>query len=221
MVKSNRSRAGQIARKSVPKKPLGRSTAALSAPAPAARALPPTPPLYLGPAIEALALFQQGVSLVQRHAYGDASRAFEKLLNQHPDERAVLDRARVYLDLCQRELRRQPAAPKTVEERITAATAALNDGDEARAESLVKGVLSENARHDLALYLMAVVHARRGATAAAMSALSQAVAVSPEVRAQARYDADFESLRGLDAFQALNDPPQPAAATTLRKAKRR
>lgn len=171
------------------------------------------------PAPEAIALFQQAAGFIQRHAYDEAARALRSLLERHPGERAILDRARVYLELCERELQKKPAIPKTVEERITAATAALNDGNEASAERLVKGVLAEHPRHELALYLMAVVHARRGAADAAMAALSQAVSVSPEVRAQAKYDADFEILRGMDSFQALTDPPQPAGAP--RKPKRK
>jgi thioredoxin-like negative regulator of GroEL len=171
------------------------------------------------PAPEAITLFQQAASFIQRHAYDDAARALRSLLERHPGERAILDRARVYLELCERELQKKPAIPKTFEERITAATAALNDGNEASAERLVKGVLAEHPRHELALYLMAVVHARRGAADAAMAALSQAVSVSPEVRAQAKYDADFEILRGMDSFQALTDPPQPAGAP--RKPKRK
>jgi thioredoxin-like negative regulator of GroEL len=180
---------------------------------PSAGAIPP------GPAPEAITLFQQAAGFVQRHAYDEAAKALRTLLERHPGERAILDRARVFLELCERELQRKPVGPKTVEERITAATAALNNGDEASAERLLKGVLSEHPRHDLALYLMAVVHARRGAADAAMAALSQAVSVSPEVRAQAKYDADFEILRGMDSFQILTDPPQAAGAP--RKPKRK
>lgn len=174
---------------------------------------------HAGPAPEAITLFQQAAGLIQRHAYDDAAKALRSLLERHPGERAMLDRARVFLELCEREIQRKPAVPKTVEERITAATAALNDGDEASAERLAKGVLAEHPRHDLALYLMAVVHARRGAADAAMAALSQAVGISPDIRAQAKYDADFEILRGLDSFQNLTDPPQPGGGA--RKPKRK
>ena len=38
----------------------------------------------------------------------------------------------VYLALCERELARRPVEPRTTEERLTAATAALNNGDDDR-----------------------------------------------------------------------------------------
>jgi hypothetical protein len=64
----------------------------------------------------------------------------------------------------------------------------------------------------LALYLLAAVSARRGETDEAVALLSRAAVVTPEVRAQARHDADFESLRDLDAFRLLIDPPVQATA---------
>ena len=140
---------------------------------------------------------------MQRHAYADAATGFRTLLDRFPGERALLDRARVYLDLCERELRKRPAAPRTIEERLTAATAALNNGDLGRAEGLVQSVLSEDPRQDLALYILAAVEARRGRPDAALSRLREAIALSPEAGAQARFDADFESLFDHETFRAL------------------
>jgi len=153
-------------------------------------------------------MFEQGMAALQKHAYQPAAGTFKQLMEHFPAERALLERTRVYLDLCERELRRQPASPRTVEERLTAATAALNNDDDAQAERLAKSVLDADDGHDLALYLMAAIEARRGDPDAAISFLSRAVATSPEVRAQARHDDDFEALRGSDAFKALIEPPQ-------------
>jgi Tfp pilus assembly protein PilF len=167
----------------------------------------------------ALAIFERGMAGMQKHSYQAAAESFRQLIDQFPGERALLERTRVYLELCERELRRQPAAPRTVEERLTAATAALNNDDDAVAERLVRLVLDSDGDHDLALYLMAAVEARRGDPNAALSYLTRAVGSSPEVRAQAKHDGDFESLRGLDAFKALIDPP--AGAPGMRRFRRR
>jgi hypothetical protein len=102
------------------------------------------------PSTEAVSVFQAGIEALQGRRYTDAAEAFNALVTRFPAERALLDRARVYLDVCERELRRRPAQPMTSEERLTAATAALNDGDEARAERLVQGVLIEQPEQDLA-----------------------------------------------------------------------
>jgi tetratricopeptide (TPR) repeat protein len=144
---------------------------------------------------------------MQRHQYADAAEQFAVLIARYPGERGLLDRARVYLDHCQRELRKQPPAPRTVEERLTAATAALNLDEDREAEKLAQSVLAEEPQQDLALYLLAAIAARREAVDTALDYLGEAIAVSPEVRAQARFDDDFESLRDDDRFRQLVEHP--------------
>lgn len=179
-------------------------------------AVAPPGPKELGPerlqlAPAAVAQFQRGMESLQRHQYQQAATVFRSLLEGFPDERALLDRARVYLELCERELRRRPANPQTAEERLTSATAALNDGDDARAEQLARSVLAEEPDHDLALYLLAAVDARRGNSESALSKLRQAIGISPEVSAQARHDSDFALLHNLPEFRELTEAPHTAA----------
>jgi tetratricopeptide (TPR) repeat protein len=159
------------------------------------------------PAAEALAMFQRGMEALQRHAYPDAATAFQAVIMGFPAERALLDRARVYLELCQRESGRRPPPPKTIEERLTAATAALNNDDDQAAEELARSVLGDDPKHDLAIYLLAAVMARRGAIADALEFLGKAIALSPEASAQARSDDDFLPLHDEDAFWTLTEPP--------------
>jgi ATP/maltotriose-dependent transcriptional regulator MalT len=155
---------------------------------------------------------------MQRHAYLDASRAFQGVLMGFAGERALAERAKVYLALCERETNRRPTSPKTMEERLTAATAALNNDEDQEAEELARSVLGDDPKHDLALYLLAAVHARRGDADEALSLLGKVIAITPEASAQARADADFEILRDLDAFRKLTEPH--AASTPPRRTRR-
>jgi tetratricopeptide (TPR) repeat protein len=157
---------------------------------------------------------------LQRHHYKQAATAFRALLEQHPSEGVLLDRARVFLGRAERELSARPAEPRTVEERLTAATAALNNGDHEAAEGLARTVLADDPRQDLALYLLAAIAARRGTVEAALSYLGQAIAISPEARAQARFDPDFEALRETDAFRELTEAPLPGSSGLLRRPRR-
>jgi TolA-binding protein len=171
------------------------------------------------PSIEAVAVFEQGMHALQQHDYPTAADAFRGVMSGYPREGALCERSAVYLALCERELARRPTEPRTVEERLTAATAALNNGDDARAELLVRAVLSDVPQHDLALYLFAAIEARRGAAEEALHLLGQALAANPEIRAQARHDEDFEDLRDMDAFRELIDPPT-ATSDGLRRTRR-
>jgi tetratricopeptide (TPR) repeat protein len=169
------------------------------------QAIPPP-----APSDDAVRLFDQGMQALQRHQYQRAAEHFRAILAQFSVERGLCDRSQVYLALCERELRRTPTSLTTIEERLTAATAALNDDDEAAAEALAKQVLADAPQQDLAMYLMAAVAARRGDQDGAIEWLERAIRVGPELRAQARHDEDFAELRGLDAFHRLLDLPAAA-----------
>ena len=222
MVKRTRPKAAKASRKPVKSpKPIPQRRPE-QRPAEAATVVAPPEPKELGPerlqlAPGAVDQFQRGMQGLQRHQYQLAAAAFRSVLKDFPDERALLDRARVYLDLCERELRRAPANPQTAEERLTSATAALNDGDDDRAEYLAKSVLNQEPDHDLALYLLAAVDARRGNAESALARLRQAIAISPEVSAQARHDSDFDALHDLPEFRELTETPPTAAPRRPRR----
>jgi tetratricopeptide (TPR) repeat protein len=160
-------------------------------------------------------LFERGMRALQRHDYQGASRQFTTIVEEFPVADGLADRARVYLDLCNRELlHRADVSPASLEEQLTAATAALNDDEDERARELAQSVLNVAPDHDLALYIMAAVHARRGSLEAALDFLRRAVAASPDVGAQVRHDEDFDCLRDSAEFQALVEeaiarPPEP------------
>ena len=171
-------------------------------------------------AAEAVAMFQAGMEALQRKRYDEAAGRFRSLISTHSTERALLDRARVYLELCERELQRQPANPRTVEERLTAATAALNNDDDAAAEKLARGVLADDPDHDLALYLLAAIESRRGAIEPALDLLARAIGISPEAVQQARFDPDFDALHDSEEFWKLTDKRHAAQAANARKPRR-
>ena len=91
----------------------------------------PAPPPSRKPTYhEAVALYERGLQALQRHDFGAAADALRMVIERYPDERELLERARLYLKVCERELTPRETAPRTAEERVYAATVALNAGDE-------------------------------------------------------------------------------------------
>ncbi len=218
MVKRVRPRPARIAaRKAVP---LDGHPVASANPAPPLVTWPAAPPSPPAPAPDAVGLFQDAMQALQRKQYRDAAQRFETLLDRFAAERALADRARVYLDLCERELARRPPNPQTIEERLTAATAALNNDQDHEAERLARAVLGDVPDQDLALYLLAAVEARRSAVPQALDLLSRAIALSPEASQQARYDPDFDVLHDSEEFWRMTDK-HAAADEGLRRARSR
>ena len=92
-------------------------------------AQPPQPPPRKPSFYEAVAIYERGVQALQRHDFEGAATFFRTVLERYPEERELLERARLYLRVCERETERRQPVPKTPAERVYAATVALNSGD--------------------------------------------------------------------------------------------
>jgi tetratricopeptide (TPR) repeat protein len=181
------------------------AVAAEPAPAPAVQSAAPArkPGFY-----EAVAIYERGVQALQRHDFVGAAGFFRTVLDRYPEERELLERARLYLRVCERETERQQPAPRTPAERVYAATVALNSGDHNGALDHLQRALTEDPESDHAHYIMAVALGMRQRFDDAIDHLRQAVALNKENRTLARQDADLESLRDHPAFKdALDTPP--------------
>jgi Tfp pilus assembly protein PilF len=152
-------------------------------------------------------MYERGLQALQRRDFGAAAAALRNVIERYPDERELLERARLYLKVCERELEPKEPAPKTADEWVYAATVSLNAGDEAAAVQHLQRALAADAAHDHAQYMMAVASVRRNDLDAALDHLHQAVSLNPENRGLARQDPDLEPLRDLPGFRAALDAP--------------
>jgi tetratricopeptide (TPR) repeat protein len=174
-----------------------------AAPRVAAATTTPQRPTYF----EALALYERGVEALQNHQYQQAASLLESVLRQYPEEKELHERVRLYLNICQRQARQLEAAPQTIDERLYAATIAINGGLYDQAIAHLRLVRDEDPDNDHAIYMLAVAHAQRGEHAEAVAHLERAIALNPENRALARHDPDLEPLRTDDAIRAALDAP--------------
>jgi tetratricopeptide (TPR) repeat protein len=154
-------------------------------------------------------VYERGIEALQRRAWSEAADRFRELMARFPEERELHDRAQVYLRVCERELATAPAEPRSPEERLVAATVALNAGQHQRALDLLNELLREDPSSDLAEYMSAVVLASTGQFDEALARLRHAVELNPENRNLAKQDGDLEALQGLAEFQRLVEAPVP------------
>jgi len=154
---------------------------------------------------EAVALYERGLEAIQRHDYRAAVDQLSSVLRLYPEEKELHERVRLYLNICQRHAEPQEASPVTVQERLYAATLAINGARYDEALMHLRLVRDEDPDNDHALYMLAVAHAQRQEPAEAIAHLERAVALNPENRAIARTDPDLDPLRQDDAFRAALD----------------
>jgi tetratricopeptide (TPR) repeat protein len=182
-------------------------------------AAPPPPPVRKPGFYEAVAVYERGVQALQRHDFQAAAGFFRTVQERYPEERELLERARLYLRVCERETSRAPSVPKTPAERVYAATVALNSGDHSGALDHLQRALGEDPESDHAHYIMAVALGMRGRVDESLEHLRRAIGLNPDNRALARTDPDLEAIRDHESFRSVLDTP--AAANRRRPARRR
>lgn len=191
----------------------GRGVASQPRKAPVVEVVPPASASSAGrPArrstyVEAVALYEQGVHALQQHEYGKAEALLASVLDRYPEEKELHERVRLYLNVCQRQVRPKEPTPQTVDERLYAATLSINGGRYDDAISHLRLVRDEDPDNDHALYMLAVAHAQRGEHVEALAHLERSIALNPENRALARRDPDLDTLREDESFQATLDTP--------------
>ena len=187
----------------------------LTRPAPAPT--PPPPPPRKPGYYEALAMYENGVRALQRHDYQGAATQFRTIIERYPEERELQERSQLYLRVCERETAKRPATLQTPQERVYAATVALNAGDTATALDHLRRALADSPDSDHAHYIMSVALASKGDAGQALEHLRQAISLNPENRGLARQDPDLEPFRGSDAFRELLDAPAGYGRAKARK----
>jgi tetratricopeptide (TPR) repeat protein len=156
---------------------------------------------------EAVAVYERAVEAVQRRHYQAALDLLNSVLRLYPEEKELHERVKLYLNVCERHAMPAEPVPSSVNERLYAATLALNGGQYDEALSHLRLVRDEDPDNEHALYMLAVAHAQRDEHAEAIAHLERAIALNPENRAHARHDPDLEPLRDDEAFQAALDAP--------------
>jgi tetratricopeptide (TPR) repeat protein len=167
---------------------------------------------------EAISIYETGVRALQRHDFAGAAEHFRTVLERYPEERELHERAGLYLRVCERETARRPANPQTPQERVYAATVALNAGDSETALEHLRKAIADAPDSDHAHYIMATALAGRGNLDECLHHLRRAIGLNTENRALARQDPDFEPARHLPDFRDLLDAP---AGVTARPRRRR
>ena len=165
---------------------------------------PPPPPAPRKPAFyEALAIYETGVRALQRHDFQAGADNFRNVIQRYPDERELVERARLYFQVCERETARRPPVPENPTDSVFAATVALNAGDADGALAHLGRALERTPDSDHAHYIMAVALTEKGDPTSALRHLRQAISLNPDNRPNALRDPDLQALRELSAFRDL------------------
>jgi tetratricopeptide (TPR) repeat protein len=147
------------------------------------------------------------VQLLQQGKFEKALAAFEKLLPAAPIE--LLDRCRMYIATCRRQLDKHNLSFLTPEEHYDYAISQLNTGYYEEAREQFEGILSGHPGADYAFYGLALLDAITGRAQECLGNLARAIELNPRNRLQARADNDFQSMVDDPRFTELLYPEIP------------
>ena len=162
--------------------------------------------------LKALAVYERAVKALQQRRYTRAAAHFRKVLDDFPDAAEVHERSRRYLEACERASQPSPT-PETVEDRLYAATLALNSGLQDDALRYLNVCAKERPDSDHVHYMLAVARADAGDLPAAAGHLLRAIELNPDNRFLARNEPSFDRLRNDDAVQKALASPAAAPRT--------
>jgi len=151
--------------------------------------------------------YMSAVQLLQQGKFDKALAAFEKLVPSAPIE--LLDRCKMYVSTCQRQLEQHRLTFLTPEEHFDYAISQLNTGYYEEAREQFEGILSGHPNADYAFYGLALLDAITGRTQDCLGNLARAIELNPRNRLQARADNDFQSMVDDPRFTELLYPEVP------------
>jgi tetratricopeptide (TPR) repeat protein len=164
------------------------------------KSAPRTAP-FTGPAFQQ---YQSAVQLLQQGKYEKALAAFEKLLPTAPF--ALIERCRMYITTCRRQLDQQGLKFQSAGERYDYAISQLNAGFFEEAAGELKGIIADDPGADFAYYGLAVLDSITGRAQDCLDHLTQAIEINPKNRLQARSDNDFQGMVDDPRFTELLYP---------------
>ena len=156
----------------------------------------------------ALKIYEAGVTGVQKRTFSIAAKALNEVIDEYPEEREIKERAKLYLAVCERELKPLVSEPTSLDERIYAATVSLNSGAVKTAIEHLNAVASEKPSDANVHYMLAVAHALSSDTDMSVTHLERAITLNPDNRLLARQEPDFKNIHGDDRFRNLTVPEE-------------
>jgi tetratricopeptide (TPR) repeat protein len=146
--------------------------------------------------------FDRGVAALQKKKFDEAQRNLFDLIQKYPDEKELVDRARVYLAICERQKQTAQPAMTEPEEFYYAAVVEKNRGNVSEAIEHLKRAVKKNGggRVD---FLLACCYAQTGDSEVSLQHLKKAIEEDQRHRILARHDRDFDPLRETPEFQEL------------------
>lgn len=152
---------------------------------------------------KALALYNQGIKDFRKSDYEKALASFKELVESYPEEHELVDRAKVYISICERGPKKESISPRNIEDYLFYAQMRINQGDHTAALKLLEKALELKREEARVYYLMATAYVQAGQVEEGLEALKKALQKDKSLAVMAQNEPDFESIWEDKRFKVL------------------
>lgn len=149
------------------------------------------------------------MKLMQERKFERAQSAFEKVVAS--GVRELIERSRVYMNVCSQQLAKSSTSFKTPEEHYDYAVSLMNSSDYEGARSHLDKILKQHPKADYAHYGLALLACLTNNVEESLRSLEHAIKLNPANRFTARNDSDFANMADDPRFTELLYP-EPSEA---------
>jgi tetratricopeptide (TPR) repeat protein len=143
---------------------------------------------------KALSAYSQAMKSFHKGDYKKADELLKAFLDKHGSERELIDRAQIYLNVCEARQSKEKIQLRTFDDFYQYGVFRTNHGDYEEALKLLGKAREMKPKEGKILYLMADVYCLRGENEQCLEHLKKAIQLDKYFSILARNEKDFESL---------------------------
>jgi tetratricopeptide (TPR) repeat protein len=143
---------------------------------------------------KALSAYDQAMKSFHKGDYKKADELFKAFLDKHASERELVDRAKIYIMICEERQSKEKVQLKTFDDYYQYGVFKANDGDYEEALKLVEKAREMKPKEGKIFYLMADIYCLKGENEKCLEVLKKAIQLDKYFSILARNERDFEPL---------------------------
>jgi len=143
---------------------------------------------------KSLAAYGQAMKLFRKGDLAKAQELFKAFLEKHPEEKELVDRAKMYLSISESRLDKESIQLKTFEDYYQYSVYKLNQEDYEQALKLLMKAREKEPKEGKIPYLMSLVHCQMGNVEKCLETLKDAVRLDRYYGILAQNESAFEPI---------------------------
>ncbi len=152
---------------------------------------------------KSISAYEQAMKAFHKGDFGKAEELLSAFLEKHPDEKEVVDRARIYLSICLNKKEKETVILKTFDDYYQNGVYKVNQGKFEEAVNLLTKAQKMEPKEGKVPYLMSLVSLQQDNIDEVATHLERAVKLDDYFKTLAQNEIDFDNIKDDKRFKAI------------------